>query len=209
MTTTSTATGGPFGERKFLHSCLALFGVVLVASLYKPAMMFDWCLENLLVVALVAALLATYSRYPLSDLSYLLIAVYLCLHEWGANHKYADVPLGEWMKTWFHTNRNHYDRFMHLAFGLCLSYPVREVLLRWSGVRGTWQYYLPVDVALALGACYEMMEAMVASIVSPEAGEAFVGMQGDMWDAQKDMAFGGIGALVAMGVTWFAKRMRA
>ena len=112
------------------------------------------------------------------------------------------------MRRSVHASRNHYDRFMHFAFGALLGYPVREVLVRWSGVRGLWQYYLPVDVALAFGACYEMMEALVASIVSPEAGDAFVGMQGDMWDAQKDMALGGLGAVVSMGITCFAKRMR-
>ena len=113
------------------------------------------------------------------------------------------------MKAWFHTTRNHYDRVMHFAFGALLGYPVREVLARWSGVRGLWQYYLPVDVALAFGACYEMMEAAVASIVSPEAGDAFVGMQGDMWDAQKDMGMGGLGAVAAMGITWLMKRRDA
>ena len=187
---------------------MTLFAAALMASLHKPAMMFDWFLENLLVVALVASLLATYRRYPLSDLSYLLVAIYLCLHEWGANHKYADVPLGEWMKAWFHTSRNHYDRVMHFAFGSLLGYPLREVFTRWSGARGMWRYYLPVDVALAFGACYEMMEATVASIVSPEAGDAFVGMQGDIWDAQKDMALGGLGAVVSMAVTWCVKRRR-
>lgn len=172
----------------------------MAISAYHPLMVGDWLLENILVVVLLAALLVTYRKYTLSNASYWMIFLFLCVHEWGAHHKYADVPLGEWMKTALNTTRNHYDRVAHFAFGLFLAYPIREILWRWSGVRSFWQFYFPVEASLAFGACYEIMEWIVASIVSPEAGEAFVGLQGDMWDAQKDIGLAGLGAAITMTI---------
>ena len=168
--------------------------IVMAVSAYHPVMVGDWLLENLLVVVLLAGLVLTYRHFPLSNTSYWMIFLFLCVHEWGAHHKYADVPLGEWMKAAFQTHRNHYDRVAHFAFGVFFAYPFHEVFYRWVGVRAGWQYYLPIEASLAVGAVYEIVESIVASIVSPEAGEAFVGLQGDMWDAQKDVALAGLGA---------------
>lgn len=172
-------------------------------------MLVDWYLENVLAFFLVGLLVLTYRWLPLSDLSYLLIFAFFCIHEWGANHKYTDVPLGEWMKNWLHTSRNHYDRVAHFCFGLLIAYPVREVLMRTGGARGFWRYYLPVDIILAASAFYELLEAGVGRVMSPEAGEAFVGMQGDIWDAQKDMALALAGATIAMLVLAWRKRASA
>ena len=135
---------------------------------------------------------------PLSDLSYLLILIYLSGHEWGAEYKYSDVPLGEWMKPWLHTTRNHYDRIMHFSYGLLLAYPMQEWFMRVVGVTSRWRYLLPVEMTLAFSACYEMLEALAASVLTPERGEEFVGMQGDIWDSQKDMLMAGLGAVTAM-----------
>ena len=209
MTTGSTAVPVPFRRNHFLHWLLAGSAAAIALSLYRPAMIVDWLLENLLVLVLFLALAFSYRRLPLSDLSYLLLFFFLCSHEWGANHKYADVPLGEWMKGWLGTDRNHYDRVMHFAFGLFLAYPIQEVFRRTGGPDNTWSYWIPIEASLAFGALYEMLEWIVASIVSPNAGEAFVGMQGDMWDAQKDMALGGVGAALAMAAVWGCRRWRA
>lgn len=192
---------------KFLAAGL----IVIAISAYRPLMVGDWLLENLLVAVMLAVLIGTYRRLPLSNTSYWCLLLFLVIHEWGAHHKYADVPLGEWMKSWLQTSRNHYDRVAHFAFGISFAYPLQEILVRSAGVRGLWRYYLPVDISLAFGALYEILESIVASIVSPDAGEAFVGMQGDMWDAQKDMALAGLGSVVAMAAlaVWRAVRSRA
>ena len=176
---------------------LATFAVMAVSA-YHPTMVGDWLLENILVVVLLVALIVTYRRWRLSNTSYWMLFLFLCVHEWGAHHKYADVPLGEWMKSVFQTERNHYDRVAHFAFGVFFAYPFEEILVRWAHVRNGWRYYLPVDMALAAGGGYEIVEAIVATIVSPEACEAFVGLQGDIWDAQKDIALAGIGAALTM-----------
>jgi putative membrane protein len=182
--------------------------LVMAISAYHPVMVGDWLLENLLVVLLLAGLGITYRRYRLSNTSYWMIFLFLCVHEWGAHHKYADVPLGEWMKTVLQTNRNHYDRVAHFAFGVFFAYPFHEVLYRWAGVRAGWQYYLPIEASLAVGAVYEIVESIVARIVSPEAGEAFVGLQGDMWDAQKDIALAGLGATITVVIVFTSRTLR-
>ena len=169
-------------------------------------MAIDWWLENVLVFVLLTYLVASYRKYPLSNLSYAWIFVFLCIHEWGAHHKYADVPLGEWMKVWLHTTRNHYDRVVHLCFGLMLGYPLHEMYSVYGNIRGRWAYYFPIETAMAFGAVYECIEATVASIVSPDAGEAFVGMQGDIWDSQKDMAMGMLGGMISMGSLYLYRR---
>lgn len=181
---------------------------VFAASAYHPTMVFDWFLENLIVLVLVIALVLSYRAVPLSRGSYVLIFLYLCFHEWGAHYKYDGVPLGEWIKVWLHTNRNHYDRVLHLFFGLLLGYPMMEAYMRLTGVRNAWRYWFPLEASLAFGAIYEIIEATVAAFVSPEHGEAFVGMQGDMWDAQKDIAFGLVGAAIAMSITYLIDRSR-
>lgn len=180
------------------------FAVAL--SAYRPEKVFDWFLENALVFTFLAVLALTYRKFPFSQLSYLLIFAYLGFHEWGAHFKYSDVPLGEWMKPLLHTHRNMYDRVVHFSFGLLLSYPMEEVFVRAMRVTNVWRYYLPVEMTLALSAIYEMMEAGMAMILSPERGEEFVGMQGDMWDSQKDMFVAGLGSIIAVIVIVLVRR---
>jgi putative membrane protein len=110
------------------------------------------------------------------------------------------------MKPWLHTDRNMYDRVVHFSFGLLMSYPLQEWLMRKVGVRGGWRYLLPVEAILSFSAIYEMMEAGAAMVLSPERGEEFVGMQGDMWDSQEDMFMAGMGAVVAMVLLAIARR---
>jgi len=198
LTTASTATFTPFRENRLLQVLCAAVAVVIVVTGYHPEKVFDWWLENIAALTFLAALVATYRRLPLSNLSYVLIFVYLSMHEWGAEYKYSDVPLGEWMKPWLGTTRNHYDRIMHFSYGLLLSYPMQEWFMRVVGVKSNWRYLLPVESTLAFSACYEMAEAFMASVLTPERGEEFVGMQGDMWDSQKDMFMAGLGAVSAM-----------
>ncbi len=183
--------------------------LIFAANAYRPERVFDFFLENAAVTILLTGLILSYRKLSLSDLSYLLIVVYLSIHEWGAHYKYSDVPLGEWMKPWLHTSRNMYDRVAHFSFGLMLSYPMQEVFMRSVGVTSRWRYLLPIEATLSFSAIYEMMEAGAASVLSPQRGEEFVGMQGDMWDSQEDMFMAGIGSLVAMVVIAVIRHRRA
>jgi putative membrane protein len=182
--------------------------VIVIAGIH-PDKVFDYFLENATAFVFLAVLAATYRVLPLSQLSYLLIFAYLSIHEFGAHYKYSDVPLGEWMKPWLHTNRNMYDRVAHFSFGLLCSYPLQEMFMRKAGVTSRWRYVLPVEAILSFSAIYEMLEAGAAMVLTPERGEEFVGMQGDMWDSQEDMFMAGIGSVVAVIVLAVIRHRKA
>ena len=187
---------------------LAYVAVWIVTSI-RPFDRHDWLLENLLVAGLVIVLVTTYRAFPLSDLSYLLIAAFMTLHAVGAHYTYAQVPLGFWMQKAFGLTRNHFDRIVHFSFGLLMAYPIREVFLRVANARGFWAYYLPLDVTLAFSALYEIMEMVIASMVAPGTGDAWLGTQGDVWDPQKDMGLAALGALLCMCMTALIRKLRA
>src|SRR5579862_1899304 len=209
LTTASTAGYPSFGENQFLQRLsIAMAAVILIAGIH-PDKIFDYFLENATAFTFLFVLALTYRKMPFSDLAYTLMFVYVCLHEWGAHYKYSDVPLGEWMKPWLHTNRNMYDRVAHFSFGLLMTYPLQEVLMRKVGVLSRWRYILPVEAILSFSAIYEMMEAGAALVRSPERGEEFVGMQGDMWDSQEDMFMAGIGSVAAVIILAVIRHRRA
>jgi putative membrane protein len=156
----------------------------------------DWALENALALALVGTLIATYRRFRFSFLSYLLITLFMTLHAVGAHYTYAEVPLGFWLKDALSLSRNPFDRIVHFAFGLLLVYPLKELLMRTGRVRGFWSVYLPISGTLAQSGFFELVEGIVAQIVSPDLGAAYLGTQGDEWDAQKDMAAALVGAVL-------------
>lgn len=206
MTTASDAQALPFRENRVLQVLCLLFVIGFALSAYRPIMPEDWWLENGLVFLFLGLLVALHRWMPFSDLSYLLIFVYLGLHEWGAHHKYADVPIGEWMKHVFHFVRNDYDRVVHFAFGALLSYPQREILVRKLKLSPAWAAWLTVWLMLGYGAMYEEIEAIAAVALSPDAGDAFLGLQGDPWDTHKDMFMGFIGAALTMTLTTLLSR---
>lgn len=180
-----------------------------------PSHPSDFLLEHLFTVAFLALLLWSHSRFRLSNVSYTMIFVYLCSHVVGAHYTYSEVPYDDWFRrlaSWigvqdfsiqslFGFKRNHYDRLIHFLFGLLMAYPVREVFVRIVRVRGFWGYYLPLDVMMSLSMLYELVEWGVVVIVVGDVGESYLGAQGDVWDAQKDMALASLGGLIAMTVT--------
>lgn len=179
-----TASNGFTRYQKFL---LATFVVLWIVLAIKPYYRQDWLLENILVAILVPTGLLIVRYFRLSNLSYTLITVFLILHIIGAHYTYEEVPLGDTISAWFGAERNHYDRVVHFSFGFLLAYPIREMFLRIASVRGLWGYFLPFDVTLACSAIFEIFEWLVAAVVNPQAGLAYLGSQGDIWDAQKDM----------------------
>jgi putative membrane protein len=209
LTTASTAAPLPFQEDRFLHWLCAGMAAAIALSAFRPESVYDWFLENTLVMVLLVTLAATYKRLALSHLSYLLLLVFLAVHEWGAHYKYSDVPLGEWMKPWLHSQRNNYDRVIHFSYGLLCAYPLQEVCMRTLNITSRWRYYLPMESILAMSAFYELLEAMMANILTPERGEEFVGMQGDIWDSQKDMLMATLGAITVMVIVGVIRHRRA
>ena len=207
----STATmriRADFKSNRLLQVLLVVYAIIWVITAIKPNHPDDWLLENFLVFAFVPLLVFTHKRFPLSDMSYLVITLFMILHSIGAHYTYAEVPFGYWLQNAFDLSRNHYDRLIHFSFGLFMAYPIREIFLRVAHTKGFWAYYLPLDVTLAFSALYEIIEWLAASVTNPELGIAYLGTQGDVWDAQKDMGVAALGALCCMVTTAAVRRIR-
>jgi putative membrane protein len=205
-------------HRSYFLLLATILGLLWIGLAIDPWHRDDWLLENVLLVLACIVLGATYRAFPLSRISYTLIFVFLCLHTVGSHYTYAEVPYD----VWFHSltghtfnelvgwERNNYDRVVHFAYGLLLAYPVREVFLRIAGVRGFWGYFLPLDLTMSSSMLYELIEWVAAEVFGGDLGAAYLGTQGDVWDAHKDMALASLGALITMSVTalinWRTKR---
>ena len=196
-------------HRRFALSLALAFLVVAVALAIAPYNRADWLLENVLTVIFALVLVTSYRRLPLSRISYGLIFLFLCLHQVGAHHTYAKVPYDAWavaltggsLNELLGWDRNHFDRLTHFSYGLLLAYPIREVFLRVAEVRGFWGYFLPLDFTMSTSMLYELIEWGAAEVFGGELGMAYLGTQGDLWDAHKDMALASLGAVIAMAVT--------
>jgi putative membrane protein len=196
-------------HRKYLLILGILFVALWIALAIRPWYRADWAVENILVVLFVIAVAAFHRRSLFSRLSYTLIFLFLCLHEVGAHYTYAKVPYDAWFqKLTGHTfnslvgwERNNFDRVIHFLYGFMLAYPIREIFLRVANVRGFWGYFLPLDLTLSTSSLFELIEWGAAEVLGGDLGAAYLGTQGDLWDAHKDMALASLGALLAMGIT--------
>ncbi len=204
-----TPASARISYRPYVTTLALIYGAVWLALAIDPVDRKDWLLENALVVAFGIGLWASRHAFVFSRVSYALIFVFLCLHAIGAHYTYALVPYddawqavtGTSLNAFFGWERNHFDRFVHFSYGLLLAYPIREIFLRVADVRGFWGYFLPLDFTLSTSALYELIEWAAAEVFGGELGMAYLGTQGDIWDAQKDMGLAALGALTAMLVT--------
>lgn len=186
---------------------LVLFILWWVIWAISPWHFSDWVLENVLPVIFIPLLIFTRHTFRLSSVSYTCLFIFMCLHALGAHYTYADVPYEQWTASLgfsindiFGFERNHYDRLVHFSFGLLLAYPMRELFVRVAQSRGAWSYYLPVELVMSLSMLYELVEWAAAEIVGGELGQAYLGTQGDIWDAHKDMGLATLGAVLGMMV---------
>jgi putative membrane protein len=196
-----------FRQRRVLQAMCAIYALAWTIAAIRPASRADWLLENLLVFAWMPVLVLTYRRRPLSDLSYALVLGFLLLHVVGAHYTYSEVPFGHWLKNAFGLSRNHFDRIVHFAWGFLLIHPMRE-LTRLDRLRLFWSFFLPAMILISWSGFYEIIEAVVAWIVDPGLGQAYVGTQGDIWDSQRDLSLAIIGCAMAVLVTVAAEKAR-
>jgi len=179
---------------------LGLLLVICVATVIAPpAGRFSWALEVGPGLAGVAVLVGTYRRFPMSRLVYAFVFVHMLILIYGGIYTYAKTPLGNWAMETFGWSRNHYDRVGHVALGFFPAAIIREVYLRLTNMkRGGWLFFTVCSVALAIGAFWELLEWWVTLLVASDVGQAFLGSQGDVWDAQWDMFLALVGAAVFM-----------
>ncbi len=194
---------------RYVTMLAALFALLWGLLALQPNDRAAWALENVLVLAFIVAAAASYRAFRFSRLSYTLIFVFLSLHAVGAHYTYSEVPYDQWFRSAFGFSvdaalgfaRNNFDRAVHFCYGLLLAYPVREIFIRIANVRGFWGYFLPLDITLSTSALYELIEWAAAEVFGGDLGMAYLGTQGDVWDAHKDMTLAASGALLAMTIT--------
>jgi putative membrane protein len=162
-----------------------------------PVDRLTWWLEVAPVIVAVPLLGATLSRFPLTPMIYLLVAVHAAILMLGGHYTYAKVPLGFWLQDLLDFSRNPYDRIGHFAQGFVPAMVARELLLRHTPLRrGGWLFTIVAGMCLAISACYEFIEWWSA-LIGGGSAEAFLGTQGDVWDTQWDMFLALCGAIAA------------
>ncbi|MDR4493525.1 MAG: DUF2238 domain-containing protein [Nitrospirales bacterium] len=156
----------------------------------------SWAFANILPLLFVGLLTLTHRRWSFSLASYVFITVFLTLHTIGSHYTYAQVPLGLWLEEWLALPRNHFDRIVHFCFGLLFAHPLQELFRTIAGMASWVRSGMVVLTLVGLGGMWEVLESWVSRIVHPELGLAYLGAQGDIWDAQKDMAATFYGVLI-------------
>jgi putative membrane protein len=193
-------------ENRWMQAFLIVFFSIWISTLVGTTDIGNWVLENTLVFLFLTFLIISYRYYQFSDLSYLLICVYLCLHVYGSKYTYADNPFGYWLQDTLQTVRNPYDRIVHFSFGFLLAYPLREIFLNWLKFPVWVSWALPIEITLSVSGLYELIEWGVADVFFPAQGDAYLGTQGDVWDAQKDMFLATLGAVLATTIVSSIKK---
>ena len=195
-------------HRRYLAGLGVVFAIWFIALGIAPHERNTWYMENSVAVVFIIAIVAFHKKLLLSRVSYTLIFLFSCAHELGAHYTYARVPYDAWIHSvtglsvdhllgW---QRNNFDRVIHFLYGLLLAYPIREVFLRVARVRGFWGYFLPLDLTMSSSMLYELLEWGAAAAFGNGASD-YLGTQGDVWDAHKDMALASLGALIALVFT--------
>lgn len=191
----------PFRHNRPLQGMLAWLLFYWTIAAIDPFDRQDWLLENILVLIYGVVLILSYRRFAFSNMSYALFTLFMTLHLTGAHYTYAEAPPGYWLKEWLALDRNHYDRIVHFAYGLLIAYPIYEMLRRVVNIPAGWVEFLTTNIILAFSGFFEVLEAIIAVLVRPDLGNAYLGTQGDIWDAQKDMGLALLGAIISMGIT--------
>lgn len=184
---------------------LATYAIVFLALAINPVERDTWFAENLTVWIIVGTLLVLRRRgVTFTPLAYVMMFVLVFLHTIGGHYTFARVPFG-WVTELFGFQRNHYDRIAHFSVGL-YAFAIAELLdTRRLVVNRALLALCPVAFIAAVAALYEIIEWIYAVLSDPAAGDAFLGSQGDTWDAQKDMLADTLGAIAAT-LLYFALR---
>jgi putative membrane protein len=183
--------------KTYLTALLIVVAAALALSGINPYDRATWWLEIFPILIAAPILVLTARRFPLTTLTYTLLAIHAIILMVGGHYTYARVPIGDWLQRLLGLARNDYDRLGHFAQGFIPAILIREILLRTSPLRpGRWLFVIVTAMCLAFSACYEFFE-WGAAVAGGHAADAFLGTQGDVWDTQWDMLCALIGAIVA------------
>lgn len=208
FTLSGSANRIPYLRNPVLWVLTGMFFIFCLYSGLTTPDLANWLLENMLTFSFIIVLVAFYRHFRFSDLSYTFIMIFLLLHMYGSHYGYTYNPLGEYVRDLLSLKRNPYDRFVHFSFGFVMAYVARDLLRHKVKVKSPFSYLLPIELMLSLSAFFELVEWVVADRFFPDHAMKYLGMQGDMWDAQKDIFFATLGACLMMGIVYLHHRTR-
>ncbi|WP_235846642.1 DUF2238 domain-containing protein [Neobacillus drentensis] len=177
--------------------------LVLIWSLIKPEEGYRvLSMETLPSVVVLIFLISTYNRFRLTTVSYVIISLLVILTFIGGHYSYSRVPLFTWIKDYFDLQRNYYDRFGHFLKGLMVIVIIEILLRKTVLLKSKTTNFIALCITLAIGALYEIIEWASTKIGKEgKATKDFLGMQGDIWDSQKDMALLLVGSILSLFFT--------
>jgi len=183
----------------FKKSLIIIFVALWVVLAINPTDFGIWALENFLVVTVFPVVLWLDKRYNFNNLTYLSLTAFVSLHLFGAHFTYNDMTYFIWYSDWFGFERNYYDQFIHFLFGLMVIVPFFELFFH-QGISKKVSYLLAFLFITSIGAWYEILEWLSMVVFCKHTPEECLQAltQGDIWDAQKDMAFAVIGSASAL-----------
>ncbi len=200
-------------EKKLLRLLIILFVLEWIWAAVAPFDRKDWLLENILVILFLPVLWYSHQRKMLSVSSYVMLFLFLYFHVLGSHYTYANVPYKEWAVTLFGWDlgpgRNQFDRLVHFLYGFLFTIPVMEWLVARFNLKGFIKYLLPVTLIMSTSMIYELIEWLVAELFGGDLGQAYLGTQGDVWDAHKDMALASLGSVITAWGHYYYNRKEA
>ncbi|MCM3626614.1 DUF2238 domain-containing protein [Paenibacillus glycanilyticus] len=189
----------PFKQNRLLHTVIGVFVAFWIIMAIRPSDWKIWAVENALLIVFIVVLVVVYRKFPQSNLSYLFIAFFLAMHAFAAHYTYQNTPVDEWLKQAFHIKRGFYDRIVHFAFGLLIAFPVREAVQYFLKLRTKWPpYIVTFTIIMTASALYELLEMWSAYLFNRKMAAQYIGLEGDPFDAQKDMTMSLAGVLFAV-----------
>jgi len=191
------------GSGRFPRVLALIFTIFFVILGIAPVSRDVWVAEVIPVVIVFALLVITFKEFRFSNVSYALMAFWLFWHTVGGHYTFAHVPFG-WITDLFGFERNHFDRIGHFSVGF-YAYPLAELATRKRWCGAVLAGFLGVFFIMSIAAGYEIVEWWFAEVVGGGAGIEFLGSQGDVWDAQKDMLADTLGALFTIALFWLIR----
>jgi putative membrane protein len=191
-------------KNKYPLILLAIYTTVWIALAIAPLDRHDWLLENVLVVIAAPLIFIHYRKHPFTNRTYTLLWLFMLLHAIGAHYTYAKVPYDDWMQTLtghrlndlLHVHRNHFDRLVHFLYGALLFPVFWELFTPHINGSRALRFLLVIAFITSHAGIYEVIEWAAAAFFGGDLGVAYLGTQGDEWDAQKDMALAICGTLL-------------
>lgn len=196
----------PVKPRRFALACLFVYLACWFWAAVEPSHPRDWLLENLLVFVALPYLIFQQWRRPFRRSTNALLLIFLCLHAVGAHFTYAEVPYDVWaqkltgqtVSSLLHWDRNHFDRLVHFAYGALVAPAAREIHARHVAASEFMLNLIAVQFIVATSTVYELIEWGAVLVVDQDLGMAYLGIQGDVWDAHKDVLLAAVGAIASV-----------